>query len=42
MYVGMTRATDGVDFMVINRDLEVVEDIPSFKSSMLPFNFRRL
>jgi SOS regulatory protein LexA len=29
-------ATDGVDFMVINRDLEVVEDIPSFKASMLP------
>ncbi|WP_373687743.1 3'-5' exonuclease [Clostridium tagluense] len=29
-------ATDGVDLLFINRELEVIEDIPSFKSSMLP------
>lgn len=29
-------ATDGVDFMVINRDMEIIEDIPEFKPSMLP------
>lgn len=29
-------ATDGVDLVVVNKDMEVIEDIPSFKPSMLP------
>jgi DNA helicase-2/ATP-dependent DNA helicase PcrA len=29
-------ATDGVDLLFINHELEVIEDIPSFKSLMLP------
>jgi DNA helicase-2/ATP-dependent DNA helicase PcrA len=29
-------ATDGVELLFINRELEVIEDIPSFKSLMLP------
>ncbi|MBX4271087.1 transcriptional repressor LexA [Clostridium estertheticum] len=29
-------ATDGVDLLFINSDLEVIDDIPSFKASMLP------
>ena len=29
-------ATDGVELLFINRELEVIDDIPFFKSSMLP------